>query len=618
MVGELNLTYSDYQSDTIGNSLLLINSPSSKESSYRIFPAQSKDMVYCSFLIMVGDTQYLSSNASTNFFPFFSILPQSDFTGGIRSYARLYCRKGISGNSFQIAFQNYVGDTISFYPNELVVNTTYLFVVAYKFSPINMIDSVYFWINPDTHKQPNADIRLPILSSAKATDLGRIEINYNSEYYFSTPDCAIDAIHVGVSWSDIMGISSYYQIGQINTKNYQSGVADSNGIGVITRGVVYGFNQDTNGLKFLFRDTSGGITVVNKYKKFGYAVNEGDSIEVRGTIYTERGLVELIADTILYKASGRILKLPTIIQKLNEQSNNDLVRINKLRFVTTQTDTTWQAKTYYLKTDGLAEFFAIQISPFSYLFGKPLPKTQPLYITGIGTQVSSILPFAFDGYYLLPRTLSDVLEDTLLSFNLINPTNNISINLSGNSTSILNFDWTKSVSTINSTVKYFFEIDSINNNFSSLKLSSLSNTNGADTFFNITSESIANILNLKPGQTFYGHWRVRANFGNCIKYSDSIYKIIFYRGIFNGINDNLINESLTVFPNPIRNTLMILNKGIKIESVFLHDNIGKSIKLDFQIDHENYVIDISSIVSGEYYLLINTTEHLYYQRIYIE
>ena len=207
-----------------------------------------------------------------------------------------------------------------------------------------------------------------------------------------------------------------FKIGQVNTTNPTTGVADSLNGHYTLSGVVYGFNQRTPsaGTQFLLRDNTGGVTVFHVSKTFGYTVAEGDSLVIPGTIQSFRGLIEFAPDTIIKIASGKTLKTPTAILTLGESNENDLVKMNNLMFYTTPTGGNWPATSTNVlcHTQGQTDTIIVRVLTGSTLAGTALPGASLFNIIGMVQQfsTSSAAPFAFNGYEILPRTTADVLS----------------------------------------------------------------------------------------------------------------------------------------------------------------------------------------------------------------
>lgn len=418
-------------------------------------------------------------------------------------------------------------------------------------------------------------------------------------------------------------IPPYYNIGQINTSNALTGNADSLNVRVGLRGIVYGFNERNLGVEFLLRDNTGGVTISSPSSSFGYSVLEGDSIEVQGTISSNRGLINVTAlDTLKILGTGKQIKIPTIVSKLNEASENNLVRVNALKFITTPTGGVWQSNTAIscIKVGSSPiDTIILRILSSSAIVGQPLPSTGLFSVIGIGGQASSsaISPYSFDGYYILPRKVSDIiLVDTFSKFTLLSPTNHSGI-LVTDSFSINKFTWTSSSVNFGfDFVKYVFQLDTITGNFTTPKFIVQSNNLGVDTFLNIQNITLATIVNAK-NIPFYGKWRVVASATSLlpsVKISDSIFSINITIGNFNGINEISQQHSIHIYPNPTTQFVNILcDESLKSITVF--DLIGKEII--YQTSSSN-TIDVSSLSKGVYLLKVNTEKAQHVQRIIIE
>jgi hypothetical protein len=137
-----------------------------------------------------------------------------------------------------------------------------------------------------------------------------------------------------------------YAIGEINTTRAETGDAEWMGVHAKLHGIVYGTNQSKQGLKMLLRDVTGGISIVDTIRTYATLPKEGDSVEVKGTVFSDRGLVSFALDTLIVISSNNALKQATLVSKVYENTENDLTRINKIKFVTKPTDSLWRVGVY--------------------------------------------------------------------------------------------------------------------------------------------------------------------------------------------------------------------------------------------------------------------------------
>lgn len=184
------------------------------------------------------------------------------------------------------------------------------------------------------------------------------------------------------------------------------GVADSLGVKCQLQGIAYGYNLRPAGLQFTIIDgQNNGIAVFNNNNSFGYTVNEGDEVIVRGTIAQFNGLTQINADSVWFTSADNNLFAPTVITALNEDAESQLVKINNLTIVNpaqwTNTgsgfnvDVTDGVNTYAMRIDADVDIFGTNVPDFTF------------NLTGIGGQFDASAPF-LEGYQLLPRYLGDI------------------------------------------------------------------------------------------------------------------------------------------------------------------------------------------------------------------
>jgi len=196
-----------------------------------------------------------------------------------------------------------------------------------------------------------------------------------------------------------------YSISSVTAFN-PGGVADSLGVKCQLQGIAYGYNLRPGGLQFTIIDgQNAGIAVFNTNNSFGYTVNEGDEVIVRGTIAQFNGLTQINADSVWFTSADNSLFAPTVVTALNEDSESQLVKINNLTIVNpaqwTNTGTGFNVDV----TDGV-NTYAMRIDADVDIFGTVVPDFT-FNLTGIGGQFDNSAPF-LEGYQLLPRYLTDI------------------------------------------------------------------------------------------------------------------------------------------------------------------------------------------------------------------
>jgi hypothetical protein len=378
-----------------------------------------------------------------------------------------------------------------------------------------------------------------------------------------------------------------YTISQINAINKVTGVPDSLNLRVALRGVVYGSNQRTvgqGGLQFLLRDNTAGITITNNANTFGYTPKQGDSISVFGIVSSARGLLTLNnLDSLSVLGSGKTLANPKLITKLNETTENDLVRINTVKFLTKPVGNVFAANTLYQVVSSNNDTATIRIYGNSGLVGALFPTTTYFHVIGLGSQSSNNnAPFAFAGYQILPRFVADVIDfNPLNAFNFVKPNNNSTIKIEGDTAQKLNFIWTKSIhdSAILAPT-YNILIDTLNGNFRNAIATYQSGNTGLDSNKALTYSQIRNLvvsLGTKTNQSIALKFKVLATSSIFTVSSDTII-VNFTLGYMVGVQ-NQSSNSLLVYPNPIADELTIQlpeNRG-KTAQIEIIDLTGKVI-----------------------------------------
>ena len=123
-----------------------------------------------------------------------------------------------------------------------------------------------------------------------------------------------------------------YDIIQVRDIDNQ-GVLDSIDAACELRGVVHGWNDYPQGLRFTLIDPTSGINVFSAINNFGYEVLEGDSVRVRGVVGQFNGLATLYADTLIYEGSGFDTQEPVLVQEMGEETESQVVRLKCVKLL---------------------------------------------------------------------------------------------------------------------------------------------------------------------------------------------------------------------------------------------------------------------------------------------
>jgi hypothetical protein len=210
-----------------------------------------------------------------------------------------------------------------------------------------------------------------------------------------------------------------YDIVEVRGVNATTGVADSLGVACELRGIVHGWNDYPSAFQFTLIDATSGINVFSPVYNFGYApVTAGDSVRVRGVVNQFGGLIQLIADTLIFEGSGFAMQEPALVTTLGEHTESRMIRLKCAELVNPAqwtnalpsfvVDITTGSVTYQMRVDANTD-----------LWGQPAP--QGVFgVTGIGDQVDFTPPY-FGGYRISPRGQDDLSEPVQADFTVTSP-----------------------------------------------------------------------------------------------------------------------------------------------------------------------------------------------------
>jgi len=445
-------------------------------------------------------------------------------------------------------------------------------------------------------------------------------------YVVRTADSTYSTPGVTATGSALPFVSAInYNISQINKVNTVTGVPDSNNVRANLKGIVYGINQRNavQGIQFLLKDNTGGISVINT-ATLGYTPTQGDSISVTGIITSNRGLLIITTlDSLTVLASGKSINSPSIVTRLNEASENNLIQLNSVKFLTKPFGTNWQANQTYQILTPLNDTFAIRVYQTSILANTPLPTSDYFSVIGYGAQVSNNnAPFPFIGYQILPRSSSDIIPFIPLTrFNFTSHSNSDIVEIKGDPAQVLNLKWTKSANDISiAPATYNILLDTLAGNFRNPIASYISKNSGADSSVSLTYAQLRTLLNslgFVNSQTATIKFRVTASSGPFNASSDTLF---LFLTLGNGLSINNSNSNnLNVYPNPFTNNISIQMPNITAKSVDVEivDITGKIIYSENVLTNsENEVnVNANNLTKGIYILKILNDNQVFTKKI---
>ena len=219
----------------------------------------------------------------------------------------------------------------------------------------------------------------------------------------SRDEFALDNIVVTLDTTAGSGASAALPIYDIQTISSidANGVADSLGVECSIKGVTVGVDLDGNaGYSFTIWDGD-GINVFSFVDVNGYQMDEGDSLQLFGTIGQFNGLIQFEVDSIAQLDSNQAIPTPIIITSLDESTESELVRIENF----------WVegvSGLNYTLVNG-SDTVVMRIDPDTDLPGNvEFDEGDTIcYVVGIGGQFDNSNPYT-DGYQFFPQRAADV------------------------------------------------------------------------------------------------------------------------------------------------------------------------------------------------------------------
>ena len=228
-------------------------------------------------------------------------------------------------------------------------------------------------------------------------------------------ELGIDTVVIHILPSDLE--YPVYQINQVRGANTQ-GILDSIGTACELRGIVHGWNDYPNGLQFTLIDETNGINAYSPVSDFGYDVEEGDSVRVKGVIDQYLGLAQIRMDTLHFEGSGFDTETPSIVAEMSEETESRMVKLKCVELVNPNEWTNTIPAFDVGITFGTQEI-TMRVDANTDLFGQPAP-IGVFGVTGIGGQRDYNEPLV-DGYTITPRGQFDLTEPVVADFLVVSP-----------------------------------------------------------------------------------------------------------------------------------------------------------------------------------------------------
>lgn len=195
-------------------------------------------------------------------------------------------------------------------------------------------------------------------------------------------------------------------IAQVRGAN-TNGLPDSLGIVAIVSGTVLGGNVRPGGLNFTINDGTAGMSVFSSNSNLGYTnVQEGDSIEVTGTVSQYNGLAQMDFVTNITVLGNGNVPSPVLVTDLDESTEGELVQMNGLR---TYGQPIGSNPLTYDITNGVDSFEMVIFTATG--IGTTFPSRFNLIGTGRQFDAGGGSPVKYNRYYqIAPRQQSDIIS----------------------------------------------------------------------------------------------------------------------------------------------------------------------------------------------------------------
>ncbi|MEI7983852.1 MAG: hypothetical protein WCI71_19555, partial [Bacteroidota bacterium] len=185
-----SIAYYGYLSSGTGNEILLKNTG---EDDHKVFPAQDSGAVYAAFLVNIVAAKTTGD--------YFIHLGRSNIGTTLRG--KVFVKKNAEGGvAFGITQASSAAAQVSYTPFSYALNTTYLLVLKYTFTPGPDNDVASLFINPVIGlTEPLPTITNTDVPSDPA-DIGSFSLRQGT--VSSAPELKLDGIRVGLRWENIL------------------------------------------------------------------------------------------------------------------------------------------------------------------------------------------------------------------------------------------------------------------------------------------------------------------------------------------------------------------------------------------------------------------------------
>ena len=369
------------------------------------------------------------------------------------------------------------------------------------------------------------------------------------------------------------------------------------------RGVVYTPNLRLTGLQFSLVDATGAMTIFKASGNLGYTVTQGDSLAVYGKLSPYNGLNEVAIDSFKVLATGIALKAPKVVTQLKEEDESNIVKINRVHVI----DPAQWTKTgsgFNVKVTNGTDTLDMRILNSVDLYTLDAP-IGDFNLTGVVSQFDATNP-KNSGYQLMPRGSSDIY---IIPAPPVDPT--VSIELGS---------YTTVEGAGTATIRLVLDKPAFDTVLVNFDVAGGTATPGSDytiatpnpVFFNLGDSvktvtiNIVNDTRVETPETI--NVEISNPIGATLGNRTSSIITINDNDTLVGINTNA-KAGISVYPNPAHGMVNIkaVNQITKIQVI---NAIGQVVLEKFNINNNFSSIELNTIKSGIYTILVNTESEI--------
>lgn len=420
-----SLSFSNYKAGTIsgGSAIFGNRSSSSEDVNIGISGIINSGTLYAAALIKVS-----SLTGTGDYFLHFVNATSGTTTGAF--WGRVGAKPSATPNAIDFGIGKNSSTLVYGSDDAIAFGSTVLIVNKYTFVPgaTNDVSELFVVTEGNlTSNEPSASSSIGATSDADITNIAGLAFRQGSA---GTSEIQADGIIVSTSWASLVnqitpppttpGVTfsgSTMPISQIRNSMDANGLSTITGE-VIVEGRIYGFDARSaaDQFEYVIIDNSGaGIRFVATVA--GLSLADGDYITISGTLFNNRGQVQISSNNIAKGTNVPTRKEPTLVTSLSETTESDLIMIVADQFSTSgfSTSSSFNATFTTAGVTYTARFNASN-APLGFgkradeIFGCGATVVNNVTLIGLGGQFNTVNSAPFNtGFQIYPYLYSDIL-----------------------------------------------------------------------------------------------------------------------------------------------------------------------------------------------------------------